>query len=67
MNPDAPHPPWIKYRHLCERLEIPAKSILVKERQIAYHTYFLEKGCVRIWFNHAGKDITLNFIRCVFD
>ena len=50
-----------KYLDLSERLELPAKTTLLKEGEIAKHTYFLEKGCVRIWFNHAGKDVTLNF------
>src|SRR5215510_14850908 len=61
MNIMATQNPWTKYLHLCERLEIPAKKILLKEGQIAHHTYYLEKGCVRIWFNDAGKDVTLNF------
>lgn len=50
-----------KYRHLFERIEVPAKTILLNEGEIARHTYYIEKGCVRIWFNHQGKDITLNF------
>ena len=61
MKADPAKSQWAKYRHLFERLEIPAKATLLKEGQIAHHTYFLEKGCVRIWFNNAGKDITLNF------
>jgi CRP-like cAMP-binding protein len=52
---------WINYRHLFERLEVPAKTILLKEGEIAKYTYYIEIGCVRIWFNNAGKDITLNF------
>lgn len=51
----------MKYSHLCERLEVPAKTILLKEGEIARHTYFLEKGCVRIWFNDHGKEVTFNF------
>ncbi|MGE5944390.1 MAG: Crp/Fnr family transcriptional regulator, partial [Flavobacteriales bacterium] len=53
--------PQIKYRHLFERVEVPAKTILLNEGEIAKYTYYIEKGCVRIWFNHQGKDITLNF------
>lgn len=52
---------WVKYRQLSERIEVPSKTILLKEGEIARHTYYIEKGCVRIWFNHHGKDITLNF------
>lgn len=61
MNADSKQSQWTKYRHLAERLEVPAKTNLLKEGQVAHHTYYLEKGCARIWFNHAGKDITLNF------
>lgn len=52
---------WMKYEHLFERIEIPARTFLLREGEVANHTYLLEKGCIRIWFNHAGKDITLNF------
>lgn len=51
----------MKYSHLGERLRVPAKTILLKEGEIARHTYFLEKGCARIWFNDNGKEVTLNF------
>jgi len=61
MKAVAPLSEWRKYRHLFERLEIPAKTILLREGQIAHYTYFLEKGCVRIWFNDSGKEVTLNF------
>jgi len=52
---------WQKYAHLSERLEIPARTILLREGEIAKHTYFIEKGCIRTWFNNAGKEVTLNF------
>lgn len=61
MNEALIQQPWMKYSHLCERLEVPAKTILLKGGEIARHTYFLEKGCVRIWFNDHGKEVTLNF------
>ncbi|WP_336516566.1 Crp/Fnr family transcriptional regulator [Pollutibacter soli] len=50
-----------KYAGLTERLEVPAKTILLREGRVAMHTWYLEKGCARIWFNNGGKDITLNF------
>ena len=61
MQSDSAQELWRKCHHLSERLEIPAKTILLKEGQIAKHTYFLEKGCMCIWFNNAGRDVTLNF------
>jgi len=50
-----------KYYDLAERLEIPANTILLETGKIARHTYYLEQGCVRIWFNHEGKEVSLNF------
>lgn len=50
-----------KYYDLAERLEIPAKTILLPTGKVAKYTYYLEKGCVRVWCNHKDKDITLNF------
>lgn len=53
--------PVAQYNHLSERLELPARYLLLREGQVARHTYYLEKGSARIWFNHQGRDITLNF------
>jgi CRP-like cAMP-binding protein len=61
MKPETQPSIQNKYLDLATRLEVPAKTTLLKEGEIAKHTYFLEKGCVRIWFNHGGKDVTLNF------
>lgn len=49
------------FQHLYKKLEVPAKTVLIREGEVAKHTYYIESGCVRIWFNHDGKDITLNF------
>lgn len=61
MKADQQLSHWKKYRHLFEKLSIPAKTILLREGEVAKHTYFLEKGCMRIWFNDSGKEITLDF------
>jgi CRP-like cAMP-binding protein len=52
---------WDKFGNYFKRREIPAKTVLLKEGQISQHAYFIEKGCVRSWFNHQGKDITFQF------
>jgi CRP-like cAMP-binding protein len=52
---------WNKYLHLWRRLEVPAKNILLKEGEISRKAYFIEKGCLRLWFNNDGKDITFQF------
>ena len=54
--------PYIKtYSNLFIKKEILAKTILLAEGEIAKNAYFIEKGCIRIWFNDNGKDITLQF------
>lgn len=47
--------------HLFERLEIPAKTTLLREGEIAATVFFIEKGCLRTWFNNDGKDVTTQF------
>lgn len=41
--------------------EVPSKTILLQEGEISTHFYFIKKGCLRIWFNKDGKDITFQF------
>jgi CRP-like cAMP-binding protein len=52
---------WKKYSHLWHRMEAPAKSILLKEGDISRKVYVIEKGCIRVWFNHQGKEISFQF------
>lgn len=42
-------------------MEIPAKTILLKEGEIPKRIFLIEKGCVRAWFNNDGKDVTFQF------
>ncbi|QJB30460.1 Crp/Fnr family transcriptional regulator [Chitinophaga oryzae] len=52
---------WQKFSHLFKREEIPAKTVLLQEGEIARKVYFIEKGCCRLSFNNDGKDITFQF------
>jgi len=52
---------WEKFSHLFKRQEIPARTILLREGQISKTGYYIEKGCMRSWFNNNGKDITFQF------
>lgn len=49
------------YEKYAQRLELPAKTILLEEGDIAKKIYFIEKGCIRAWFHNKGKDITCQF------
>ncbi|WP_430612553.1 Crp/Fnr family transcriptional regulator [Flavobacterium sp. JP2137] len=52
---------WDTFKHLFKRQEIPAKTMLLKEGEIAKQAFYIEKGCLRICFNNEGKDITFQF------
>ncbi|MDI9341914.1 MAG: Crp/Fnr family transcriptional regulator [Sediminibacterium sp.] len=52
---------WKKFKHLFKQQDIPAKTILLNEGDIAKHVFYIKKGCLRIYFNHEGKDITFQF------
>ena len=43
------------------KLNMPAKTILLSEGSVSTKIYLIESGCVRLWFNNDGKDVTLQF------
>jgi CRP-like cAMP-binding protein len=44
-----------------QEINVPPKTILLEDGQISKKMYFIKKGCLRLWFNHDGKDITFQF------
>jgi len=52
---------WNDFKHLLIRQEIAAKTTLLAEGQISKTIFFVEKGCLRSWFNNNGKDVTFQF------
>src|SRR6185312_610507 len=52
---------WEKYRHLFKELIVPAKTMLLHEGDVSKYAYFIKEGCLRLWFNNKGKDITFQF------
>lgn len=50
-----------KYRELFEAVEVPAKTLILTEGAIATKVYFIQKGCLRLWFNNDGKEVTTQF------
>src|SRR5690606_38959848 len=41
--------------------EVPAKTTLLAEGEISKAMFFIEKGCLRTWVNHDGREITTHF------
>jgi len=52
---------WDEYDSYFNRIEVPAKTILLKEGDISRKAFVVEKGCLRSWFNNNGKDVTFQF------
>lgn len=44
------------------RHEFPAKTILVNEGFVAENIFYIENGAARVWFDHDGKEITVQFL-----
>jgi CRP-like cAMP-binding protein len=52
---------WDKYLPFQQRIEIPAKTVLLEEGKISQNYIFIEKGCVRLFFQNNGNDKTVQF------
>lgn len=52
---------WEEYSPLFKREAIPAKTILLREGEVARRMYFIEKGSIRLFFNDFKKDVTAQF------
>ncbi|UBM60807.1 Crp/Fnr family transcriptional regulator [Marinilongibacter aquaticus] len=53
--------PWNDCTSCFKQVQVPAKTTLLQEGQISKKVFFIEKGCIRVWFNKDGKDITFQF------
>lgn len=54
-------PLWEKYENIHQELTLPAKTTLLEVGKIPKNFYCIQKGCVRLWFNQDGKEITMQF------
>ncbi|SNR92760.1 Crp/Fnr family transcriptional regulator [Flavobacterium sp. ov086] len=52
---------WNEYTRCFNRLEVPAKTILLEEGEVSKRLFIIEKGGIRVWFNNNGKDLTTQF------
>jgi len=52
---------WEKFQNVFVEKEISSKTVLLREGEIANQLFFIKKGCLRMWFNKDGKDITIQF------
>ncbi len=53
---------WEKYLAFQDRLEVPAKTVLLQEGKKASRYFFVESGCLRLFFtSNSGADKTVQF------
>ncbi|MEO6685984.1 MAG: Crp/Fnr family transcriptional regulator [Dyadobacter sp.] len=52
---------WEEYTGQFQRIQVPAKTILLKEGEISRKAYLIEKGCLRVWFDNKGEEVTFQF------
>jgi CRP-like cAMP-binding protein len=52
---------WDEYVSYFKRIKVPAKTRLLEEGKISKKMFLIETGCIRVWFNNNGKDVTTQF------
>ena len=52
---------WKEIENLFFEESYPSKTILLNEGDVSQYLYFVKEGCLRLWFNDKGKDITFQF------
>jgi CRP-like cAMP-binding protein len=52
---------WLEYTNYFNRIEVPSKTTLLEEGEVSKKLFIIEKGCIRVWFNNNGKDLTTQF------
>jgi len=53
--------PAHKHSKFYHRLKVPARTILIREGEIAKKVFLIERGCIRAWVNNNGRDVTFQF------
>ena len=44
-----------------ESKEYPKKFTFLQQGQISRNAYYIESGCIRLWYNNNGDDISVKF------
>lgn len=52
---------WQHYVSCFQRIQVPARTVLLREGDISRRAYLIEKGCLRVWFTNKGDDMTFQF------
>lgn len=52
---------WSRYKNMLQERKVPPKTILIRRGEENKSIFLVRKGCLRIWFDDDGKDITIAF------
>lgn len=52
---------WNGYVSCFKRIQVPAKTSLLREGEVSRKLFIVEKGCLRAWFTNNRKDVTFQF------
>lgn len=52
---------WSRYKNMLRERKVPARTILIHKGENTKSIFLVRKGCLRIWFDDKGKDITIAF------
>lgn len=52
---------YLAEKYCLDEIEVDAKTILLSENEKAQKIYFIKEGCLRLWMNSNGKEITNQF------
>ena len=56
-----PQEKWDEYTGNFQRIQVPARTVLLREGEISRKAYLIEKGCMRVGFTNKGEDMTFQF------
>ena len=49
------------FQHGMKEIEVPPRTVLLREGEVSRQAYQILQGCIRLWFNDNGRDITFQF------
>lgn len=52
---------WARHKKRFNRMEVPSRTILLREGEVARKIFLIESGCIRVWFSHKSKDVSFQF------
>jgi len=57
----VPQERWDQYIARFQRIEVPARTVLLREGEVSRKAFLIEQGCLRVWFDNNGDDTTFQF------